>query len=579
MKKLLPLIYFFTIVSFVVNSQTIVSTSPENKNVILEEFTGVNCVYCPQGHAIAESIKNNNPDDVFLINIHTGSFATPSGDQPDFTTSFGSALASQSNLTGYPSGTVNRHVFTGLGMQAGSTAMSRGKWQTAANQILQQNAYVNVSTQAEVNVATRELTVLVEAYYTGNSNNTTNKLNLALLQNNTKGPQVGGNMGDNYNHQHRLVHLLTGQWGEDITNTSQGTFVSKTYTYTIPNEYKDIMVALGDLEVVAYIAEGNQEIINGSGAQVSVNSTYTNEIGLLSTNDINDTCDDSVTPEITIANLGNNTLNSLDINYSINNGQSYTYSWTGSLDLGKFETISLPTQNFSVQQNNIVEISIASDEDTSNNNGIINFNKSNEGTRNITVDVRIDNYPTEMTWEILDGSDQVVASGGPYIGSVNGGGQDAFTTKSYSITLPQADCYSVKLIDSYGDGWSAWNSSVPAAGFDVYSNGNLLFSVDGTNFGSEIEYTGVFSANSTLDVNNEKMDNISIYPNPTNGKLFVTNLENFDIQIFDVKGVSVYQDTNLNSANSINLDHLKTGVYFVNLRSENNNKNIKLLIE
>ena len=32
------------------NSQTFVNTNPENKKVILEEFTGVNCVFCPQGH-------------------------------------------------------------------------------------------------------------------------------------------------------------------------------------------------------------------------------------------------------------------------------------------------------------------------------------------------------------------------------------------------------------------------------------------------------------------------------------------------------------------------------------------------
>ena len=31
-------------------SQTFVSTTPENKNVILEEFTGITCVYCPDGH-------------------------------------------------------------------------------------------------------------------------------------------------------------------------------------------------------------------------------------------------------------------------------------------------------------------------------------------------------------------------------------------------------------------------------------------------------------------------------------------------------------------------------------------------
>ena len=59
MKKL----YTFTILfltSLVIHSQTIVSTSPENKKVVLEEFTGITCGYCPDGHAIANNIANNS---------------------------------------------------------------------------------------------------------------------------------------------------------------------------------------------------------------------------------------------------------------------------------------------------------------------------------------------------------------------------------------------------------------------------------------------------------------------------------------------------------------------------------------
>ena len=51
-------------------AQNIVGTDPENKNVILEEFTGIHCTYCPQGHQIAQGIQNSNPG-VVLINIHT----------------------------------------------------------------------------------------------------------------------------------------------------------------------------------------------------------------------------------------------------------------------------------------------------------------------------------------------------------------------------------------------------------------------------------------------------------------------------------------------------------------------------
>src|SRR5690625_4110708 len=91
-------------------AQTLVSTTPQNKKVVLEEFTGINCVFCPDGHTRAQTIKDQNPDDVILVNVHVGPFANPGSGQPDFRTSFGTALANQSGLTGYPSGTINRHV-------------------------------------------------------------------------------------------------------------------------------------------------------------------------------------------------------------------------------------------------------------------------------------------------------------------------------------------------------------------------------------------------------------------------------------------------------------------------------------
>jgi len=83
------LMSFFGLCAF---AQTIVSTTPENRKVILEEFTGINCTFCPQGHAIAQNIQNNNQGDVFLINIHSGSFANPNGSQPDLEPNGGKPL-------------------------------------------------------------------------------------------------------------------------------------------------------------------------------------------------------------------------------------------------------------------------------------------------------------------------------------------------------------------------------------------------------------------------------------------------------------------------------------------------------
>jgi thiol-disulfide isomerase/thioredoxin len=260
-KNLLLLVFVFAIFTGI-NAQTLVSTDIQKKNVVLEEFTGIHCPYCPEGHAIAQALKDENPSDVVLINIHTGGYAQPNAGEPDFRTDFGDAIAAQSGLDGYPSGQVNRHYFPDLASTNGP-AMSRSAWGTAAGRMFAEDSPVNVGASTSYNSATRELTVNVELYYTADSPEATNFINVALLQSNILGPQSGGNMGNNYSHNHMLRDLITGQWGEEITTTSQGTFVEKTYTYTIPENFIDVECVVEDCEIAVFVAETQQEIYSG----------------------------------------------------------------------------------------------------------------------------------------------------------------------------------------------------------------------------------------------------------------------------------------------------------------------------
>jgi len=258
MKKILTLSLLFLAAMLAANAQTLVPTTPLNKNVILEIFTGINCTYCPDGHRIAASILDNNPGRVAVIAIHQGQFSTPSGTQPDYRTTFGNALASQAGINGWPMGTVNRHVFSGT-----KTGMSRGDWAPSSEVILPLVSPVNVGVETSYNSGTRELTVHVELYYTANSSTTTNYINVALIQNHIFGPQTNGGAGNNYEHMEMLRYLITGQWGDAVTTTTQGSFVERTYTYTIPNAYLNIPCVVENCQVVAFVAESHQEILSG----------------------------------------------------------------------------------------------------------------------------------------------------------------------------------------------------------------------------------------------------------------------------------------------------------------------------
>lgn len=272
MKKTLLGFLFMGISLLSVNSQTLVSTEVEKKNVVLEEFTGIHCGYCPEGHAIAQQIHDDHHGDVVVIAIHQGSFATPSAGEPDFRTAFGDPIANQTALTGYPAGTVNRHFFQDLASNGG-TAMGRGSWATAAGRILTEESPVNVGFESIYNETTRELTVNVELYYTGDSPESSNFINVALLQSNILGPQSGGGMGNNYVHNHMLRHLITGQWGDEVTTTTTGSFVERTYTYTVPEDYTDVPVVIEDCDIAVFVTESQQEIYSGTYAKLNGGTT------------------------------------------------------------------------------------------------------------------------------------------------------------------------------------------------------------------------------------------------------------------------------------------------------------------
>jgi hypothetical protein len=249
---------------FFLSAQTLVTTDTQPRSVVLEEFTGIHCQFCPDGHRISQAIADANPGRVVLMNIHQGNYATPGTGEPDYRTPFGDAIANQTGLTGYPAGTVNRHIFPGLGMATNATAMGRSNWGTAADIILSDSTPVNVGVVSELDTITRELTVTVELYYTGSSAVSSNFINVALLQNNIFGPQTNGGAGSNYRHMHMLRYLVTGQWGDEVTTTSQGTLITRTYTYTVPAAYNSVPCVLRNCDVAVYVAQSHQEILSGT---------------------------------------------------------------------------------------------------------------------------------------------------------------------------------------------------------------------------------------------------------------------------------------------------------------------------
>ncbi len=82
---------------------------------------------------------------------------------------------------------MNRHAFDG-----GSIHIDPGQAYSCAMQVMEMDAPVNVAATVDIDPVSRLMVVKVEVFYTGNAANSTNMLNVALIQSNVLGPQQGG---------------------------------------------------------------------------------------------------------------------------------------------------------------------------------------------------------------------------------------------------------------------------------------------------------------------------------------------------------------------------------------------------
>ena len=338
-------------------AQEFVSTEVENRNVVLEEFTGIRCVYCPDGHRIAQEIKDENPDDVVLINIHAGFYAEPnSSSEPDFTTDGGDEINDYFKITSYPNGVVNRESSSGV---------SRNTWKGLAEDVLDEESPVNVAVRPTLDVETKTINVDVEVYYTDDAKGKTNRLSVGILQSNIAGPQTGGTTfypenilpknGD-YNHQHMLRAQLTeDEMGDELEmGNDKGTFYSFNYVYEIPDEIEDVDMMMEFLEVYAFVSKDEEDIFTGVTEKVLLPDNMRADLEVEIATDLTalDLCTETVTPAMTITNDGPSEVNSFTVEV-VYAGQSMEKDFEGTLGVGESTTltwdeISLPGGSFTL---------------------------------------------------------------------------------------------------------------------------------------------------------------------------------------------------------------------------------------
>lgn len=181
-------------------------------------------------------------------------------------------------------------------MYSGSAmSMGRSSWSSVSDNVLTEQAVLNIGMNAVVDTATRKLFVEVELFYNEDQNVDFNRLNVAVLQDDIIGSQSGAtsfNPDDGtdaeYKHKHILIHLPTGQWGEKIDSISTGTIIYKKVFYDLPLNIQGVDLKLNDLDIAVFVTEDRQEVLNtthmkpkmGSATSISEAATLIESIGI-----------------------------------------------------------------------------------------------------------------------------------------------------------------------------------------------------------------------------------------------------------------------------------------------------------
>ena len=587
MKKLL-LSSFAVALNVMAYAQLPVSTAPSNKTVVLEEFTGIHCGYCPDGHKIANDIKAaNTPGKVIPINIHTGGYATPSGSEPDYRTAEGNAIAAISTMgiTGYPTGSMNRHVYTGTAI-----TMSRGVWAQYATQTLAQSSYVNVALQGTLDVTSRLLTVNVEVYYTGASPASTNNLTVMLLENNVVGPQSNYgnynptqiNADGTYNHQHMLRKVLnTSAMGEVLSTTTSGTLVQKQYTYTIPAQFVNNTPQLGNLELVAFVAESNTEIISGAYGPITLSGfAYSKDAQVQTVTSEATVCAGVLNPKTRIYNNGSSIITSANLTYNVNGGTNSNYTFNGSIPPATSLEITLPTITFTPTTTNTLNVTVgnvngAADQNAANNTlakSAILLTTLIDQSSFMTMDFTQDQYGSECTWKLYDeAANTIVAQDGPWTDLSASG----ILLHSKSFTVSPNKCYRLDVADAYGDGV---NAGTGVGGYKLYGQNPpvALITSNGQYGKGESRWFKTASSLSVDKING--LSELTVYPNPAKDmaklNFSLEKASNLTIAVYDQLGqlVQTIAKGNFNAGVNtieINTIALNTGIYSIRIDAEN----------
>lgn len=556
-----PLLALFSLFAASVSLHALdVSTEPQYKKALLEEFTGINCGNCPDGHAIAAKIQLAQPDNVFIMSVHAGHYAEPGVGDPDFLTEEGTILNNYFEVYSYPCGMINRKVFD----NGASPVLSRGMWIQYAREICHEISPVNLAVECDYDEYKSLYTVTVAGYYTSTQTDCeTNNLCVALVQNNIQGYQAGSGVSDDYMHQHVLRDYFTPVWGDPISEITEGSRFEKTYQLTLPQIIGNKEVEPSQLEVLAFVTTGEGgEVLNVASGRANPALFDLPLAAEISSYKI------PISPnygfdflELYMENKGSVAIT--DATFSVTlNGVTTETTWTGEIPAMTKQAITIDIDWSDQTDENLYAIRIEAlngkPYDGTFLSGI--FGGITPVTTSAIVKFKTDYYFSDNTFTLKDSEGNIVKTFGNYEDGVQAVYEEPVTFEKDAI-------YCFEITDSWGNGILS-----PRGNFKLYdTESNLLAqNMDITNHGFRLFVKA--SLESGID-EVESSDAIAIHY--ANDIINITAPEDFVVTVYNMTGLCAYSASDLKR---ISTAKFAPGLYIVKVSSSAGTQTQKITI-
>jgi hypothetical protein len=234
-----------------------------SRKVLLEEYTGHNCVKCPTASKLAEELKALYGDRLIILNIHAGILAAPVA--APFDTDFRSVVGNQWDAffavssTGLPLGIINRVSSNGIYFS------TSGNWSSKIETALEAENFAKIDIQTDYDATIRKLDINLETSFQIIADGDF-KLQVVLVEDNIIAAQkndnqlIGPATITDYNHRHVLRASANGPWGENLVANGGTVEADVIYEHTysiILNEGWDA----SQISVIAFVYEDESKEI------------------------------------------------------------------------------------------------------------------------------------------------------------------------------------------------------------------------------------------------------------------------------------------------------------------------------